>query len=120
MEEVIGMWKRTATLVATLALTATGMALSPTASAAEPCRAGGLCLYRNTGFINMQFVTERRGQCWYLADYGLENAVFSYRNNMSVYARFYNDAGTNVWNIRNGGSSSDSSSFSGETVVCTD
>ncbi|MEU0955361.1 peptidase inhibitor family I36 protein [Streptomyces niveus] len=120
MEEVISMWKRTATLVATLALTATGMALSPTASAAEPCRAGGLCLYRNTGFINMQFVTERRGQCWLLADYGLENAVFSYRNNMSVYARFYNAAGTNVWNIRNGGSSSDSSSFSGEYVVCTD
>ncbi|WP_158847645.1 peptidase inhibitor family I36 protein [Saccharothrix deserti] len=114
------MWKKAATAVATLALTAAGVVFSPAASAAEPCRAGGLCLYRNTGFINMKFVTERRGQCWDLADYGLANAVFSYRNNMAVYARFYDASWGNVWNIRNGGSSSDSSSFSGERYVCTD
>jgi len=114
------MWRKITTAVATLVLMATGVAISPSASAAEACRAGGLCLYRNTGFINMRFVTERSGQCWDLADYGLVNAIFSYRNNMAVYAHFYDENGVNVWNIRNGGSSSDSSSFTGERFVCTD
>ncbi|MFJ9821378.1 peptidase inhibitor family I36 protein [Streptomyces sp. NPDC101151] len=115
------MWRKTATAVAALALTCAGVVFSPPASAAEPCRAGGLCLYRNTGFINMKFVTTRRSTCWDLADYGLANNVFSYRNNMPVYAHFFDASGDeNVWNIRNGGSSSDSSSFSGERFVCTD
>lgn len=120
VEEVIIMWRKTATAIATLALTAVGVALAPAASAAEPCDAGKLCLYSSTGFRGMQFETGSRGTCWYLADYGLRNRVYSYDNNMSVYARFYDENWNNVWNIRNGGSSSDSSSLSGEVWVCTD
>ena len=114
------MWRKTAAAAAVLALTAIGAVFPASASAAEACRAGGLCLYRNTGFINMKFVTERRGYCWDLAAFGLDNNVFSYRNNLPAYAHFYNADWVNVWNIRNGGSSSDSSSFSGERYVCTD
>jgi peptidase inhibitor family I36 len=97
----------------------TSVALSPGTVAAEPCEATWLCLYRNTGFINMQFRTQRQNTCWLLSDYGLANAVFSYANNLPVYGHFYNSAKVNVWNIRNGGSSSDSSTFSGEYYFCT-
>jgi hypothetical protein len=96
-----------------------GVALSPETAAAEPCAATWLCLYRNTGFINMQFKTQRQNTCWLLSDYGLANAVFSYVNNLPVYGHFYNSAKVNVWNIRNGGSSSNSSTFSGEYYFCT-
>ncbi|MFE9751404.1 hypothetical protein ACFYOT_41400 [Saccharothrix saharensis] len=119
------MWRKLANTIAVLALTAAG-AVSPTpAAAAEPCRAGGLCLYYLTDFVAMKFVTERRGQCWELVDYGLQDVVgnegvFSYRNNMAVHARFYDRNWYNVWNIRPGGSSSDSSSFHYEWHVCTD
>ncbi|MFJ4767612.1 peptidase inhibitor family I36 protein [Streptomyces uncialis] len=113
------MWRRAATAAATLALLATGVTLSPVASAAEACPARQLCLYSSTGFRSMKFQTAKKNTCWSLARYGLVNKVYSYRNNLSVYARFYDKNGRNVWNIRNGGSSGDSSSFSGEAEVCT-
>ncbi|ONI81438.1 hypothetical protein ALI144C_19065 [Actinosynnema sp. ALI-1.44] len=99
--------------------TTVNVTLSPTTAVSEPCAAGWLCLYRNTGYINKKFETQRQNACWLLADYGLQNAVFSYDNNLPVYGHFYNSAKANVWNIRNGGHSSDSSSFSGEHWFCT-
>lgn len=93
--------------------------VSAATAAAETCEATWLCLYRYTGFVGMQFRTQRQSACWNLTDYGLDNAVFSYDNNLAVYGHFYNSAKVNVWNIRNGGSSSNSSSFSGEYYFCT-
>jgi hypothetical protein len=93
---------------------------SPPTAAAEPCEAGWLCLYRNTDYVNKKFQTQRHNTCWNLADYGLVNAVYSYNNRLSVYAHFYDSAGNNVWNIRNGGHSSDSTQWAGEYRVCTD
>jgi hypothetical protein len=93
---------------------------SSASAAVEPCAAGWLCLYGSTGYVNMKFQTQRHGHCWNLADYGLVNSVYSYDNNLTVYAHFYNSAGVNVWNIRNGGSSADSTQWAGEYRVCTD
>ncbi len=93
---------------------------SPAAAAAEPCAAGWLCLYKSTGYVNKKFQTQRHNTCWNLAQFDLVNSVYSYDNNLSVYAHFYNSAGVNVWNIRNGGSSSNSTQWSGEYRVCTD
>jgi hypothetical protein len=99
--------------------TTVSVTLSPATTVAEPCEARWLCLYRNTGFVNMKFKTQKQNECWLLANYGLQNAVFSYDNDLPVYGHFYNSAKINVWNIRNGGSSQDSSSFSGEYWFCT-
>lgn len=106
-------------IAAAVALATTGAVAAPPALAAEPCRAGALCLYRNTGFINMKLMTQRTGQIFYLDDYGLEENVFSYVNNLPVTVNFYDWQGAKVWSIRPGGSSSDSSSFKDEYVVYT-
>ncbi|MFE2943935.1 peptidase inhibitor family I36 protein [Streptomyces sp. NPDC059255] len=120
MEAVIIMWRKAATAVAALVVTAAGVVLAPTASAAEPCPAGNLCLYSSTDYISMKFKTARRGTCWDLAKYGLDNKILSYDNNLAVWARFYDADGKNVWNIRNGGSNANSSAYRGERKVCTD
>ncbi|MEE1802263.1 peptidase inhibitor family I36 protein [Streptomyces sp. JV176] len=120
MEAVIIMWRKTATTLTALVVTATGVVLAPTAAAAEPCPAKNLCLYAGHGYTSMKFQTKRSGACWQLSKYGLVNKILSYDNNMSKWARFYDKKGKNVWNIRNGGSSGDSSSYTGEWKVCTD
>ncbi|WP_405648038.1 peptidase inhibitor family I36 protein [Streptomyces uncialis] len=115
------MWRRTATAIATMVLTATGIAVAPAASAAEACPAGKLCLYSSTGFVNMKFQTGSVNTCWELAFFGLDS-VRSYVNNMNGYARFYSQLipPKKVWEIRDGGSSSNSTTFTGELYVCTD
>jgi len=105
-------------LAAVMALAAT-MAVGPQATAAEPCRANGLCLYYSTGFNDMRFVTERTGRCSELVRFGLVNHVFSYRNNLPVTVQFLDGDNRPIWSIRPGGSSSDSRSFGGEVLVCT-
>ncbi|MEU9367633.1 peptidase inhibitor family I36 protein [Streptomyces avermitilis] len=100
-------------------MTAGVVVLSPPASAAEPCRAGWLCLYDDPDFDDMAFTTQRRGTCWDLQSYGI-GSVGSYRNNLSVYVDFFDvSQDDNVWSIRPGGSSSDASSFHDERYVCT-
>ncbi|CAL9467889.1 hypothetical protein SUDANB95_02756 [Actinosynnema sp. ALI-1.44] len=86
---------------------------------AEPCEATWLCLYRNTGFDDMNFRTQRQNACWRLADYQLQDAVFSYDNNLPVTGRFYDSAKNEVGNFRAGDSSSDSSSLPGAHWFCT-
>ncbi|WP_210408297.1 peptidase inhibitor family I36 protein [Allokutzneria sp. NRRL B-24872] len=86
---------------------------------AEPCEAGSLCLYRNIGFDDMNFRTQRQNFCWQLAIYHLQDAVFSYDNNLPVAAHFYDSAKKNVRSIRAGDSSQDSSSLPGAHWFCT-
>jgi len=109
-----------ALLLTLLATTAGGLVLSPApASAAESCRSGWLCLYKDTGFNNMAFTTQRHGVCWDLLNYGISN-VGSYWNNLSVYVDFFDVSQDElVWSIRPGGSSSNATSFTGERYVCT-
>ncbi|MEV5542009.1 peptidase inhibitor family I36 protein [Saccharopolyspora shandongensis] len=107
-------------VAAAVTLATTGAVAAPQASAAEACRPNGLCLYYNTGFNDMRFVTERTGVgCWTLLVYGLRDHVNSYRNNLPVYADFFDANGNLAWRIRPGGSSSDSRPFGGEYAVCT-
>lgn len=107
-------------VAAAVALATTGAVAAPQASAVEACRANGLCLYYNTGFTDMHFVTERTGAgCWGLNAFGLDEHVNSYVNNLpvTVYMRRVNwDI---AWSIRPGGSSSNSTPFVGEAYVCT-
>ncbi|GAA3990266.1 hypothetical protein GCM10022247_06160 [Allokutzneria multivorans] len=86
---------------------------------AEPCEAGWLCLYRNIGFDDMNFRTKRQNTCWQLAIYDLQDAVFSYDNNLPTAAHFYDAAKVNVRSIRAGDSSQDSSSLPGAHWFCT-
>lgn len=93
-------------------------------TAAQPCPADNLCLYGSTGFNNMKFRTARHGYCWWLGNYGLQNAVLSYDNNLGAEVYFTNGSsasptGQVVWSSRVGGSSSNSGAFSGENWVCT-
>ncbi|TDD42434.1 hypothetical protein E1288_29360 [Saccharopolyspora elongata] len=107
-------------VAAAVTLATTGVVAAPQASAAEACRPNGLCLYYNTGFNDMRFVTERTGVgCWTLLVYGLRDHVNSYRNNLPVYVDFFDANGNLAWRIRPGGSSSDSRPFGGEYSVCT-
>ncbi|WP_177221588.1 peptidase inhibitor family I36 protein [Lentzea xinjiangensis] len=89
------------------------------ATIAEPCEATWLCLYRNIGFDDMNFRTQRQNACWRLADYDLQDAVFSYDNNMPVAGRFYDSAKAEAGNIRAGDSSRDSSALTGAQWFCT-
>ncbi|MEU6153309.1 peptidase inhibitor family I36 protein [Actinosynnema sp. NPDC047251] len=86
---------------------------------AEPCEATWLCLYRNTGFDDMNFRTQRQNMCWRLADYHLQDAVFSYDNNLPITAHFYDSAKNRVGDIRAGDSSPDSSALPGAFWFCT-
>jgi len=108
-----------ALLLALLAMTGGGMVLAPTASAAEPCGAGWLCLYKGRNFTDMAYMTQRHSYCRNLLDFGIAS-VGSYRNNQSVYVDFLDESGDDyVWKIRPGGSSSDATSFTDERFVCT-
>ncbi|WHT22668.1 hypothetical protein N8J89_16860 [Crossiella sp. CA-258035] len=89
------------------------------ATIAEPCEAAWLCLYRNIGYEDMNFRTQRQNTCWRLADYHLQDAVFSYDNNLPVVGRFYDSAKTDIGNIRAGDSSQDSSALPGAYWFCT-
>lgn len=113
---------RPRTVLTTLLVAMTScLALSPPpASTAEACRSGWLCLYKNTGFTNLAFTTQRRGVCWNLDAYGI-TSVGSYRNNLPVYVNFFDASQDDlVWRIRPGGSSSNATSFPDERFVCTD
>lgn len=108
-----------ALLLTLLAMTASGVVLVPTASAAEPCGAGWLCLYKGRNFTDIAYMTQRHNYCRNLSDFGITN-VGSYRNNQSVYADFFDASQDDlVWSIRPGGSSSDATSFMDERFVCT-
>lgn len=94
-----------------------------TAVAAVACPASQLCLYRDTRFNDMGFQTARRGQCWYLGNYGLLSHVNSYDNNLPAEIIFLNGTKNAIgsvvqWRIRAGGSSSDSTTVAGEVWVC--
>ncbi|OXM56937.1 hypothetical protein CFP71_10700 [Amycolatopsis thailandensis] len=89
------------------------------ATIAEPCAATWLCLYRNIGFDDMNFRTQRQNTCWRLADYHLQDAVFSYDNNLPITGHFYDSAKTAIGNIRAGDSSQDSSALPGAYWFCT-
>ncbi|WP_410646487.1 peptidase inhibitor family I36 protein [Amycolatopsis sp. cmx-4-54] len=89
------------------------------ATVAEPCEAAWLCLYRNIGFEDMNFRTQRQNACWRLVDYHLQDAVFSYDNNLPVVARFYDSTKNNTAIIRAGDSSQDSSTLPGAYWFCT-
>lgn len=89
------------------------------ATIAEPCEATWLCLYRNIGFEDMNFRTQRQNACWRLADYHLQDAVFSYDNNIPVTGHFYDSAKKDIGNIRAGESSQDSSALPGAHWFCT-
>nr|WP_198151268.1 hypothetical protein [Kibdelosporangium sp. MJ126-NF4]CEL13815.1 hypothetical protein [Kibdelosporangium sp. MJ126-NF4]CTQ88183.1 hypothetical protein [Kibdelosporangium sp. MJ126-NF4] len=89
------------------------------ATIAEPCQAAWLCLYRNIGFDDMNFRTQRQNTCWRLADYHLQDAVFSYDNNLPVTGHFYDSTKADIGNIRAGDSSRDSSSLPGAYWFCT-
>ncbi|MDU0287902.1 hypothetical protein [Saccharothrix longispora] len=95
-----------------------GSSALPVTTAADPCTATWVCLYASTGFVNMRFRTQRQNWCWLLSDFNL-TGVYSYDNRLPVYGHFFNSAKVHVWEIRNGGSSSDSSSFPGEYYFCT-
>ncbi|MCP3798445.1 hypothetical protein NLX83_04145 [Allokutzneria sp. A3M-2-11 16] len=86
---------------------------------AEPCEATWLCLYRNIGFDDMNFRTQRQNACWRLADYNLQDAVFSYDNNLPVAGHFYDAAKTPLGTVRAGDSSQDSSALPGAHWFCT-
>ncbi|WP_219152688.1 hypothetical protein [Amycolatopsis sp. TNS106] len=89
------------------------------ATIAEPCEATWLCLYRNIGFEDMNFRTQRQNTCWRLADYHLQDAVFSYDNNLPVVGRFYDVAKNHTGTMRAGDSSQDSSMLPGAYWFCT-
>jgi peptidase inhibitor family I36 len=108
-----------ALLLTLLAMTASGVVLAPAALAAEPCGAGWLCLYKGRNFTDMAYMTQRHGYCRNLLDFQIAS-VGSYRNNLSVYVDFFDPSQDDkVWSIRNGGSSSDATSFQDERYVCT-
>lgn len=98
--------------------TTVDLSTSSVTTAADPCTATWVCLYASTGFVNMRFRTQRQNWCWLLSDFNL-TGVYSYDNRLPVYGHFFNSAKVLVWEIRNGGSSSDSSSFPGEHYFCT-
>ncbi|MEV0680262.1 hypothetical protein AB0I60_27475 [Actinosynnema sp. NPDC050436] len=116
-------------VLAVVAATATGVllvtALWPRsgrlapATIAEPCEATWLCLYRNTGFDDMNFRTQRQNACWRLADYHLQDAVFSYDNNLPITAHFHDAAKNRIGDIRAGDSSQDSSALPAAHWFCT-
>lgn len=89
------------------------------ATIAEPCEETWLCLYRNIGFDDMNFRTQRHNTCWRLADYHLQDAVFSYDNNLPVAAHFYDSTKRRVGVVRAGDSSQDSSVLPGAFWFCT-
>ncbi|WP_223777748.1 peptidase inhibitor family I36 protein [Streptomyces sp. 135] len=118
---------RVATAVsAAMALVGAGTA-APTASAAEGCPSGQLCLYRVGNYIDMRFQTgtakgRRNLHKYYLST--TTGQIASYRNNMSVSAKLWQKSVT--WQetgaIRPGGHSSDSASnpaFRRADFVCT-
>ncbi|MCX5425755.1 hypothetical protein [Streptomyces sp. NBC_00078] len=108
-----------ALLLTLLAMTVSGVVLAPTASAAEPCGAGWLCLYKGRNFTDIAYMTQRHGYCRNLLDFGI-GSVGSYRNNQSVYVDFFDASQDDkVWSIRPGGSSSDATTFQDERYVCT-
>ncbi|SDG61140.1 Peptidase inhibitor family I36 [Lentzea fradiae] len=117
-----GWWALVAALVAGVALVAafwTHADRPVVRTIAEPCEASWLCLYRNIGFDDMNFRTQRQNACWNLADYHLRDAVFSYDNNTAITARFFDSQKNEVGDIRAGGSSQDSSALLGAQWFCT-
>lgn len=119
---------RVATAISAAAIALSGVgAAAPSASAAESCPSGQLCLYRVSNFIDMRFQTGTVKGCWNLHFYYLTTTsgqIASYRNNLPVSAKLW-EKGV-YWKetatIRSGGSSSDSASnplFRTADFVCT-
>ncbi|MFB6721800.1 peptidase inhibitor family I36 protein [Kribbella sp. NPDC056345] len=84
------------------------------------CPDNYLCLYAGTNFTQRKFSS--KGGVYSLSRYGLNEqprswGVMSYVNNTPYTARFYDTTGVQVWSIRPGGSSTDSSAWYGESQL---
>ncbi len=109
-----------------VAQAAPASAQDPTSVAAPRVGLGGcpdnyLCLYGETNFRERRFST-RNGGVFSLSRFGLNETstnwgVRSYVNNTPYTARFYDTSDVQVWSIRPGGSSTNSSAWYGESQL---
>ncbi|WP_137990020.1 peptidase inhibitor [Streptomyces vilmorinianum] len=112
--------------LATGAVVLGSVAAAPQASAAEPCGAGKLCLYRSTLYRTMMFETGRTARCFRLADYHLGPglySIWSYDNNLPVKVDYWKATETTAYLVGTtspGGSSSNTSQALDEAnLMCT-